>query len=119
MKSGVEDRHLAHAWPTLARDADAGQCNGVVLRRQRSSLVDLVLDFRVHESRLAQEGATVCDTVADGIERRHAGTSYLLLDLVKRRGINCGMVDRRLDHGHGRCRVENPELEGRTAGVDG
>ena len=118
MERGVEHGHLREARPALARQADAGQRDRVVLRRQRRSLFDLALGVRVDKRGLTQAGSAVRDTMADGVDRRHAGIAQPALDLVERRGIDRGMLDRRLHQRRGRGRLEHAELERRAAGVE-
>ena len=118
MERGVEHRHLRQARPALARQADAGQRDRVVLGRQRGGPFDLALGVRVDKHGLVQAGSAVRDTMADGVDRRHAGIPQSALDLVERRGIDRGVFDRRLHQRRGRHRVEDAELERRAAGVE-
>jgi hypothetical protein len=118
VECGVEHGDLRQAGPALARQADAGQRNRVVLGRQRGGPFDLALSVRVDKHGLVQAGSAVRDPMADGVDRRHAGIPQSALDLVERRGIDRGVVDRRLHQRHGRCRIEDAELERRAAGVE-
>ncbi len=89
------------------------------MRRQSRSLADLAFDFFIHEHRVAQQWATVCDAVTNAIERCDTRPVQVPLDLLEGRSIHRRMINRRVDQWQGTSRLENSELQGRTAGIDG
>ncbi len=110
MESGVEDRDVAHAGPTLTGQAYAGQCGRIVMRRQSRSLADLAFDFFIHEHRVAQQWATVCDAVTNAIERCDTRPVQVPLDLLEGRSIHRRMINRRVDQWQGRADSKTPNF---------
>ncbi|MNP23333.1 hypothetical protein D3C76_1160390 [compost metagenome] len=65
VETGIKHRHLLHAWEQLLRGFHAAEVSVVVQRSQGGNLTDLVDNLIGDQGGLAEQAATVSDTVAN------------------------------------------------------